>query len=101
MTKKVLTAAAAMECKRLRAELNDWGEPAWTGAQIAVRLGVSEATVWRALKKQAAYAKLRDLPTQEDADRSLEILQQMLAAGPPKEVPDAFDNAIVLGDKDE
>ena len=46
------------EIRRLRAEVNDWGEPKYTGLEIAIRVGCSEGTVWRVLGKQAAYAKM-------------------------------------------
>lgn len=58
MTKRVLTQMQAGEIRRLRAEMNDWGEPRYTGAEIAAAVGVSESTVWRVLNKQAAYAKM-------------------------------------------
>jgi transcriptional regulator with XRE-family HTH domain len=55
--KKVLTPAAVGEIWRLREELDDWGEPKWSGEQIAEQIGVSESTVWRVLRKKAAYRK--------------------------------------------
>lgn len=58
MTRRVLTQFAAGEIRRLRAEMNDWGEPKWTGLEIATATNVSESTVWRVLGKQAAYAKM-------------------------------------------
>ena len=58
MTKRVLTQAQAGEIRRLRSELNDWNEPKWTGAEIALHVGCSESTVWRVIGKQAAYAKM-------------------------------------------
>lgn len=53
---KALTPTAVVEIHRLREELDDWGEPKYSGAYIAEQLGVSEATIWRVLKKRAAYA---------------------------------------------
>jgi len=58
MPKRVLTQMQAGEIRRLRAELNEWGEPAHSGLQIAAYVGCSESTVWRVLGKQAAYAKM-------------------------------------------
>lgn len=58
MVKRVMTQFTAGEVRRLREELNEWGEPKWTGVEIAVVLGVSESTVWRVLSRQAAYAKM-------------------------------------------
>ena len=53
--KKVLSPAAVSEIWRLREELDDWGGPKWSGEYIASQLGVSESTVWRVLRKRAAY----------------------------------------------
>ena len=53
---KVLTPQAVMEIHRMREELNEWEEPKYSGAHIAEQLGVSEATIWRVLKKRAAYS---------------------------------------------
>ena len=53
---KVLTPAAVVEIHRMREVLDEWGEPKFSGAHIAEQLGVSEATIWRVLKKRAAYA---------------------------------------------
>jgi len=61
MVKRVLTQMQAGEIRRMRLELNDWGDPKWTGAEIAAAIGVSESTVWRVLNKQAAYAKMGKL----------------------------------------
>lgn len=62
---KALTPNAVVEIWRLREELDDWGEPKWSGAFIAAQLGVSEATIWRVLKKRAAYAEGRKANGQE------------------------------------
>jgi len=56
--KRVMTQFTAGEVRRMRAEVNEWGEPKWTGVEIAVALGVSESTIWRVLNKQAAYEKM-------------------------------------------
>jgi hypothetical protein len=53
---KALTPQAVVEIHRLREVMDDWGEPKFSGAFIAAQLGVSEATIWRVLKKRAAYA---------------------------------------------
>lgn len=58
MSRRILTQMQAGEIRRMRAELDDWGAPKWTGTEIAVHVGVSESTVWRVLNKQAAYAKM-------------------------------------------
>jgi hypothetical protein len=52
---KVLNPAQVAQIFKLREELDDWGDPKYSGAYIAEQLGVSEATVWRVLKKRAAY----------------------------------------------
>lgn len=104
MTKRVLTQMQAGEIRRLRLERNDWGEPLYTGAEIAAAVGVSESTVWRVLNKQAAYAKMGkvekgglsmesasaaltlsgfkglDREAEESAQRMMERLQQNEAA---------------------
>ena len=79
MSKRALTPAAAMEIKRLRAERNDWGEAKWSAAEIAEKLGVSESTVWRVLKKRAAYSAMRELPSEEEAAASLARFKDMMA----------------------
>ena len=58
MAVRKLTQMQCGEIRRLRAELNEWREPKWTGLQIAVAVGCSEGTVWRVLGKQAAYATM-------------------------------------------
>lgn len=58
MARKVLTQFAAGEVRRMRAEVDEWGDPLWTGLEISIKLGISESTVWRVLNKQAAYAKM-------------------------------------------
>ena len=55
--KKALTPAAVEEIWRLREELDEWGEPRWSGEYIAAQIGVSESTIWRVLRKKAAYRK--------------------------------------------
>ncbi len=64
---KVLTPAAVVEIHRMREVLNEWGEPKFSGAHIAEQLGVSEATIWRVLKKRAAYAAGRKGSGQTEA----------------------------------
>ena len=62
MTKRVLTQMQCGDIRRLRAEVDDWGQPKWTGLQIAAKVGCSESTVWRVIGKQAAYADMRKVP---------------------------------------
>jgi hypothetical protein len=52
---KVLTPGQVEQIFRLREELDEWGEPKWSGAYIAEQMGVSESTVWRVLTRRAAY----------------------------------------------
>jgi hypothetical protein len=64
---KVLTPAAVGEVYRMREQLDEWGEAKWSAAHIATQLGVSEATIWRVLKKRAAYGKKGSSAGQEEA----------------------------------
>ena len=64
---RVLTPAAVGEVYRMREQLDEWGEPKWSAAHIAGQLGVSEATIWRVLKKRAAYGKKGSSAGQEEA----------------------------------
>ena len=57
MTKRVLTQAQCGEIRRMRAEVDDWGEARWTGLAIAEAIGCSEGTVWRVLGRRAGYAR--------------------------------------------
>ena len=84
MSKKILTPAAAGEIRRLRDEVDEWGEPCWSGAQIADKLGVSESTVWRVIRKQAAYARVKAAPTPEQIQQSMERTLSMLATAAPE-----------------
>lgn len=52
---RVLTPAAVEAIHTMRAELDVWGEPKYSGEAIAEKMGVSESTVWRVLKMKAAY----------------------------------------------
>lgn len=76
MSKRSLTPLQAGEIRRLRAEVNDWGEPKWTGAEIARAIGCSESTVWRVLGGTAAYGKPR--PT---SGMTMELAAASLAVG--------------------
>jgi len=64
---RVLTPTAVGEVYRMREQLDEWGEPKWSAAHIATQLGVSEATIWRVLKKRAAYGKKGSAAGQEEA----------------------------------
>lgn len=76
MSKRSLTPLQAGEIRRLRAEVNDWGEPKWTGAEIARAIGCSESTVWRVIGQTAAYGKPR--PT---SGMTMELAAASLAVG--------------------
>ena len=88
MTKRVLTQFAAGEIRRLRAELNEWREPRWTGMEIAAAVGVSESTVWRVLGKQAAYAKMGKA---DAGGLSMEAASAALANSPEVDMREAAD----------
>lgn len=79
MGKRILTPSAAAEILRLRAMQDEWGDALHTGFDIAGILGVSEATVWRVIKRQAAYARVKDLPTVAESKASQGKLLEMLA----------------------
>ena len=70
MGKKVLTAAAAMEIKRLYALEDVRGNRLHSQMEIADMLGVSETTVFRVVHKRAAYSAVRELPTSDEAKES-------------------------------
>lgn len=72
MGRKVLTGAATMEIKRLYGLKDSLDRPLYTQLQIADMLGVSETTVFRAIHKSGAYKGVRDLPTDNEAKKSLE-----------------------------
>lgn len=71
MSKKILTPGNVQAILRMRAIQDDWGDPRYTGSDIAIELGVSESTVWRVIKQQAAYAK-RVAPSQGETRVSLD-----------------------------
>ena len=56
MSKKLLTAEQAEMVHKLREKVDSWGDPVYTGREIAEEMGVSEATIWRVLNRQAGYA---------------------------------------------
>jgi hypothetical protein len=85
MSKKMLTPGMVREIQRLRAELNEWGEAKFTGADIAQVLGISESTVWRVVRKKAAYARI-DLaltPKHIELSNATAALQAMEGGSPP------------------
>jgi len=55
MGKKAVTVEMAEEIRRLRELKDGWGDPLWSNARIAERLGLSESTVWRVDRGRAAY----------------------------------------------
>jgi hypothetical protein len=71
MARKILTPQNVQTIMDMRSIVDEWGEPRYTGTELAVHLGVSESTIWRVIKKQAAYQK-RILPSQAEEQRSLE-----------------------------
>ena len=83
MSRKALTPAAAGEIRRLYDEKDEWGEPRYSGAWIADQLGVSESTVWRVIRRQAAYAKVIAAPTQDQMTASMERTLALLESQPP------------------
>jgi hypothetical protein len=56
MAKKVLTPEAAGHIRRMREQVDGWGDPLHSAQAIALELGVSESTVWRVIKQTAAYS---------------------------------------------
>lgn len=70
MGRKVLTPAAAMEIKRLRAMKDSRGLPVYSQMKIAAMLGVSETTVFRVLNYGGAYGTVPELKTDEEAKAS-------------------------------
>lgn len=76
MGSKVLTPAAAMEAKRLYEMKDSRGKRIYSQLQIAEMLGVSETTVFRVVHRSAAFAGLREMPTDQEAKASLEKFLQ-------------------------
>ena len=70
MAKKALTPAAAMEIKRLYALMDERGNRLYSQMRIGGMVGVSETTVFRVVHKEAAYAAVRELPTDDEAAAS-------------------------------
>lgn len=60
MSKKLLTPEQVTMIRNMRAEVDGWGDPKWTGEHIADAVGVSPSTVWRVLKERAAYSLNKD-----------------------------------------
>lgn len=80
MGRRVLTLAAAVEIKRLYAEVDQYGRKRYSQMQIAEMLNVSETTVFRAIRSSAAYRFTPEPKTDEDAAASLKRLQERIAA---------------------
>lgn len=70
MTRKILTEAAAMEIKRLYELVDARGNRVHSQMEIASMLGVSETTVFRTIHRRGAYMKVRELPTDNEAQES-------------------------------
>lgn len=77
MGRKVLTGAATMEIKRLYSLKDANGRPQYSQMQIAEMLGVGETTVFRVIHKVGIYAQVRELPTDAEAEASLEKFKKM------------------------
>ncbi len=71
MSRLVLTPAAAMEIKRLYGLKDERGRQKHSQMEIASMLGVSETTVFRAIKSRGAYQALPEVKTEEDAAESM------------------------------
>lgn len=74
-----LTPAAVMEIKRLYSLTDQWGRRLHTQMQIAKIMGVGESTVYRAIRGGGAYADIRELPTESEAQESM---KRFIAANP-------------------
>lgn len=70
MARPVLTPSAAMEAKRLYAEVDERGKRVHTLMDIAEMLGVGETTIYRAVNARAAYGGLPPPKTADDARAS-------------------------------
>jgi len=69
-TKRVLSAAAALEIKRMAAEVDERGRKRWSQMAIAKALGVGETTVFRVLQGSGAYQALPEVKTETEAEES-------------------------------
>lgn len=69
-SKRILSPAAALEIKRMAAELDERGRRRWTQMAIAKALGVGETTVFRVLQGSGAYQALPEIKTEAEAEES-------------------------------
>ena len=54
---RLLSPTQVEQVHLMRDVVDDWGDPVHSGAAIAATFGVSEATIWRVLKKRTAYGQ--------------------------------------------
>ena len=76
MTKKTLTPEKVEWIKKLRSELDGWGEPKWTQDYIAEAVGVSSSTVWRVLNEKAAYALTKEQKKMKQINAGWDALER-------------------------
>ena len=93
MSRKILTPGNVRAILEMRSILNEWGEPRHTGAEIAVQLGVSESTVWRVIREQAAYAR-RVAPSREAEQANFEAALNAVTAAPAAALEDAAQTSL-------
>ena len=81
-TRKRLTYAAATRAKEMYAEVDENGRQIYTQMSIARFLGVSETTIFRALRSYGAYSKVAEPKTKEELERETHASLLKLAATP-------------------
>jgi len=91
MGKRMLKPGHVEQILALRAQLDGWGEPELTGTEIAARMGVSESTVWRVIRGQAAYKQTKKEEQQAAINKGWAALN---AAGTTLPMPDLTGSSI-------
>ena len=91
-----LSDAVMWQAKLLYEEKDAGGRRVWSMMEIAAKLGISETSVYRAIKNMGRFANLQNAPLPEplseqqlrtEAQSSLERLQGLLAAEKDERTP--------------
>lgn len=73
--KRTLSLAQVDAIEKLRAQVDDWGDPKLSMREVAEIIGCSESTVARALKRTAGYKKpTTDMEVQDRLDRAAKLI---------------------------
>jgi transcriptional regulator with XRE-family HTH domain len=90
--RKTLTPRQVEGIKKLRAEVDDWGEPKWTQEYIAEAFGVSSSTVWRVLNAKAGYVLTKEQKRVKQLDAGWAALERE-AFGPAEKIDPQLEAA--------